>query len=149
MQVNQGLSDELFRLFANLGHATHRPGASETSTVTFSLLAALDGAPRRGCELAAALGLDQSTISRRLTSLRDAGLIERLPDPEDGRAHLIRTSPVGRSLVEKERSRRVRTITDTLDGWSDEDRSELSRLLGQLNSTPEAHRGLRQEESRD
>lgn len=149
MQINLGLSDELFRLFANLGHTVHGPGASETPAVTFSLLAALDHTPRRGCELATALGLDQSTISRRLTALGDADLIERLPDPDDGRAHLIRATAEGHKLVETERARRVRTVTDTLDGWSDDDRSELSRLLGQLNSTLEAHRGLPQEESRD
>lgn len=150
MQINRELSDELYRLFTNLGHAVqHSPETPVLSTVTFSLLAALARSPRRGSDLVPILGLDQSTISRRTAALCEAGLVEKVRDPNDGRAHLLRPTPAGPTLVERERARRVRTLTDALGTWSDTDRGDLARLLNQLNSTLDARRVPTDEETRD
>ncbi len=143
MQINQGLSEELFRLFSNLGQAAHQTSAKAlASPIQFTLMVTLADRPRRGSDLVEVVGLDQSTISRRIAGLCDAGLAERIPDPVDGRAQLTRLTPEGLQLIEAERARRVRTVTDALDDWSDGDRADLSRLLSQLNSSLEARRGL-------
>src|SRR3982750_1173248 len=48
-----------------------------------------DGA-QRGSALAARAGGDVSVASRQLATLERSGLVERRPDPDDGRASLLR-----------------------------------------------------------
>lgn len=82
-------------------------------------------------------GFDASTMSRRVTHLCDEGLIERHPDPEDGRAQLLSLSEVGRHALTEERGRRVRLITESLGEWTPDDKGELARLLSRLNDSLE------------
>lgn len=92
----------------------------------------------RSRELATRVGLDQSTMSRRLTSLAQRGLITREPDPCDRRAHVLLLTELGAATMTRERARRVALITDALDNWEHHDREELARLLSQLTDTLEA-----------
>lgn len=135
------LSDELARLFANLGPAYARIPSEGISNVDYMVLAwmdtrsALNGV--RLSDLSEARGHDVSTMSRRVTALVNAGLIEREPDPADGRAHLLHLSDRGRTIVARERTRRVQLITETLDDWSDDDKSQLARMIARLNTNLE------------
>lgn len=52
-------------------------------------------------ELAAALLLDKSTTSRLVASMEDAGLLQRSPDPQDGRAQRLQATRTGRRLHER------------------------------------------------
>ena len=45
--------------------------------------------------------LDKMPVSRAVTRMERDGLIERLPDPEDGRGWLLRLKPAGRGLYQK------------------------------------------------
>ena len=45
--------------------------------------------------------LEKMPVSRALASLEKAGLVERSPDPEDGRGQLVRLLPSGRSLYRR------------------------------------------------
>jgi len=51
--------------------------------------------PARQSELGRRLGITPSTLTRNLTRLLDAGLVERLADPEDARATRVRLLPAG------------------------------------------------------
>ena len=82
-------------------------------------------------------GFDTSTMSRRVAHLCDEGLMERHPDPDDGRAQLLSLSNVGRQRLAEERSLRVRLITESLGEWTPDDKSELARLLSRLNDSLE------------
>lgn len=142
MQLSKGPSDELFRLFANFGRAIHHSEAKPVlNQLSFTILVALTRRPHRITELAEVTGLDQSTVSRRVASLCDAGLTERYADPADGRAQLIRPTPASLELVEQERARRVTTVTDALSDWPEAEQADLTRLLAQLNASMEARRG--------
>src|SRR5262249_12080699 len=56
----------------------------------YGLLVRLDeAAPARSSDLAGYFGVGKATISRQLKALEELGLIEREPDPADGRAHLL------------------------------------------------------------
>lgn len=144
MHLNRELSEELFRLFTNLDAVSAPPadGGRAIDKLQYALLSALAREPRRASDLTCAMGLDQSTVSRRLSRLCDAGLAERTPDPRDGRAHLLRVTAAGARAVDEERARRVRVITDALVEWTDADRADLVRLLAQLNSTLEPRLGI-------
>ena len=130
------LSEELARLLSNLGRTlAHSPNAG-LSNIDYNTLAWLANRTFDGCrlsDLAEGRGYDVSTMSRRVAHLVGAGLVERERDTADGRAQVLRLTPAGRDVVARERTRRVHLITETLDDWSEEDRSQLARMLGRLN----------------
>lgn len=131
------LSDELSRAFVAMGrHINRGEGAiSRPDYLVLARLAARDCTRSR--DLAAAEGLDQSTMSRRIASLVERGLVERSADPSDGRAHTLALTEAGHEAVRTERARRVALITDALAEWDDADQAELARLLGRLTDTLE------------
>jgi DNA-binding MarR family transcriptional regulator len=100
------------------------------------LLALLqDAGPLRASDLVARLGLDKSTVSRQLTGLVDLGLVDRTPDPADGRAQVLRPSAEGASRLERIRAARRARLEEDLASWPAEDVARLGELLGRLNET--------------
>ena len=98
-----------------------------------------DAGPLRASELVSRLGLDKSTVSRQIASLVQLGLVDRAPDPDDGRAHVLSTSVGGhRRLSEIRDARRARWEED-LAHWPSDDVATLAELLGRLNRLGEAH----------
>jgi DNA-binding MarR family transcriptional regulator len=61
-------------------------------------IAALE--PIRTTDLATALALKSSTVSRHAARLEQLGLLERTVDPDDGRASLLALSAQGRNALE-------------------------------------------------
>lgn len=57
-----------------------------------------DSGPVRQTELIAVLDSDSATIARMVQRLEKAGLVERAPDPHDGRATLISSTAAGHAL---------------------------------------------------
>ncbi len=69
-------------------------------TERYVLAALLGTAPMRPGQLARLLGTSAGAVSARLSHLDDAGLIARLPDPDDRRALLLELTPRGRQAAE-------------------------------------------------
>lgn len=88
----------------------------------------------RASEVAQALGLDKSTVSRGLTHLESLGLIERISDPADGRARLLRLTTTGADRFGAMRSQRQAEFRGILNRWDSADLTDLGRLLARLNS---------------
>ena len=66
----------------------------ELDAYAYGLLARLaDQGPQRSIDLAEHVGVGKATITRQLKPLEALGLISRLPDPDDGRAHLVELTP--------------------------------------------------------
>jgi DNA-binding MarR family transcriptional regulator len=108
-----------------------------------------DAGPLRASDLVARLGLDKSTVSRQIASLVDLGLVTREPDPADGRAQVLGTSPEGAARLSRVRdARRARWEADLSD-WPVEDIATLGDLLGRLNRLGEARDGTAVVDSRD
>jgi DNA-binding MarR family transcriptional regulator len=105
----------------------------------YGLLALLqDSGALRASELVLRLGLDKSTVSRQLSSLVDLGLVDRAPDPDDGRAQVLTPSREGAARLARIReARRARWEADMAD-WPRDDVVKLGELLGQLNRLGEA-----------
>lgn len=105
----------------------------------YGLLALLqDAGPLRASELVLRLGLDKSTVSRQLASLVDLGLVDRAPDPDDGRAQVLTPSAEGAARLARIReARRARWEADMAD-WPQDDVVRLGELLGRLNRLGEA-----------
>ena len=68
-----------------------------------------------------------------------AGLVERTPDPEDGRATLLAPTPEGLRVFQANRDRRNREISTMTDHWDEADRVRLAELLERLAGDLEDH----------
>ncbi len=89
-------------------------------------------APIRLSDLAIALELDPSTVSRHIKALWHAGLVGRESDPDDGRAALLTPTDAGRQALEASRALRLQALADSMGGWPEADRTLLVELLERL-----------------
>ena len=105
----------------------------------YAVLALLqDTGPLRAGDLVASLGLDKSTVSRQVSSLVELGLVERAPDPADGRVQVLSPSAEGMARLHRIReARRARWEADLSD-WPADDVATLAELLARLNRIGEA-----------
>jgi DNA-binding MarR family transcriptional regulator len=87
----------------------------------YVVLTALAEEPRRTqAALARSIGADKTRLIAVLDELQERGLIEREPDPDDRRVHLLRLSSAGRRLHA--------TVRSAI-------RAEEARLLAPLSPT--------------
>jgi DNA-binding MarR family transcriptional regulator len=84
--------------------------------------------------LAESLMADKGQISRTVRELEQLGLIERTPDPEDGRSSLLSPTPEGLERLAQARAPQERTLVDALEEWPIDDIRNLSRLLHALTA---------------
>jgi DNA-binding MarR family transcriptional regulator len=94
--------------------------------------------PMRLTDLAAALWLDKSTITRQVATLQAAGLAGRVADPSDGRAALVELSAEGRSLLGRVRQGRREGMARAFAAWPPEEVTSFAELLERFNRTVEA-----------
>jgi DNA-binding MarR family transcriptional regulator len=108
---------------------------------TFGVLAQLVkcGATRQA-DLAGLSLLDPSTVSRYVGQLVRQGLVERRPDPQDGRAVRLVPTEHGQSIVEATMRRRNQAFLSALAGWEAADLRTLTTLLTRFNDDLEAFR---------
>ncbi|GAA4254277.1 MarR family transcriptional regulator [Dactylosporangium darangshiense] len=96
----------------------HRDGASTTTA------------------LALAEGVRSQSMTATLSALDDLGLIERSPDPDDGRRHIIALSAAGRAKASADKQGRGEWLARELDRRFDasqlETISAALALLGEL-----------------
>lgn len=94
--------------------------------------------PMRTSALAERLGLDPSTTSRHVAALERSGHVERVPDPDDGRAWLVQASPAGVSAFEDTRALRNALVARVLEDWSAADVAALADSLTRFNDAVSA-----------
>jgi DNA-binding MarR family transcriptional regulator len=90
--------------------------------------------PSRPSDLAGYVGVGKATISRQLKVLEALGLIERRPDPGDGRAHLLALTSEGSQRLNAVGSARREHFRGRLCSWPEEDVRTLAMLLARLNA---------------
>ncbi len=96
--------------------------------------------PMRSSALAETLLSDPSTVSRHVAQLVDRGHLERRPDPDDRRASLVAVTDSGRRAADRMRLRRNQRLGAVVGGWPEDERAELTRLLGKLLDGYDAQR---------
>ena len=87
---------------------------------------------RRPSELAETLLLTTGGMTIRLNRLQTAGLIERLPDPRDGRGVLVRLTPIGKELAEDALATLIDTQSASLGTLQPSEQTDLADLLRAL-----------------
>ena len=99
---------------------------------SYSVLFRLEEGPARLSDLAQKVGVDISTLSRQVHHLEASGLVGRSVVEEDRRAALLAVTDKGRDLVRRIRAAKRAAITEMLEHWTAEERTELGRVLGRL-----------------
>jgi DNA-binding MarR family transcriptional regulator len=138
-QVSE-LAVRLERTFRLLGKRIYLPSLRRLTSLSHGLdrasiplLGVLEeqGAARPS-DIAAALELDPSTVSRQLRHLERLGLVNRSAHQEDGRAILIDLTAAGRGSLAIVREARASALQQVLADWDDHDRELLQALLDRL-----------------
>jgi DNA-binding MarR family transcriptional regulator len=91
--------------------------------------------PIRAGDVALGLSMDKSAVSRQLAMLRDSGLIEAQPDPEDGRASLVVGSPKANERLDEFRIELKADYQRILASWDAADIADFARLLNKFNES--------------
>lgn len=73
-------------------------------------------------------------ISRQVAELAAAGLIDRRPEPKDGRASLVRVSEEGARQLAHWRRLQVDFLREALAGWNEQDLRTLIARLQTVNA---------------
>jgi DNA-binding MarR family transcriptional regulator len=97
--------------------------------------------PIRLSDLAAEEGINPTMLSRIVGGLVEGDLIERVCDPKDRRAALVRTTREGRKLIERMRRERTDVVSLALDGLLPSERRALERALPALERLAEELKG--------
>ncbi|MFJ8019336.1 MarR family winged helix-turn-helix transcriptional regulator [Streptomyces sp. NPDC096311] len=84
-------------------------------------------------QLAAALGLEVSTVNRQTAAMLRNGLVKRIPDPEGGLARKLRITNQGLKRVRAHRAWTLDSLAQILADWPEEATAELARLLARFN----------------
>lgn len=104
--------------------------------MSYLLLAHLaETGPMRSSALAETFGADKGAVSRQVQHLFALGLLDKAPDPEDGRATLLSPSDDARRRLDEITQQRRRRLDERLGDWSDEDLDALVTALGRYNQT--------------
>jgi DNA-binding MarR family transcriptional regulator len=85
--------------------------------------------------IAAAIGLDGSTVTRQVSAMKELGLVERQINPGDRRSCIISPTTDGRSVMRQVRRQRRTNLDSVTSDWSEDDRTTLGRLLAKLNDS--------------
>ncbi len=96
------------------------------------LVHAAEQAPVRLSDLAESMGLDLSTVSRQARNLVVSGLLEKTPDPADGRASLLTLSDRGRAVLLRVSAARQQILAEALAEWGQDERDSFLFALSRL-----------------
>jgi DNA-binding MarR family transcriptional regulator len=105
-----------------------------------SVLSRLDKeGPASASELAAAERVRPQSMAAILAGLREAELIERNPDPEDGRRQVVSLTTAGRNRLQGDRKVRQEWLAETLqEHCTEAERQTIIKALALLDHAIEA-----------
>ena len=85
--------------------------------------------PLRNCDLASREGIAAPVATRVVASLEDLGYVNRIQDPNDGRAYQMKASPLGLSVLKDVRTSRTQGLAARLAELSAEENLQLEAAL--------------------
>lgn len=97
--------------------------------------------PQSVSDLAAAERVRPQSMAQTVADLESAGLLERRPDPDDGRRALVSLTAAGIETLLASRREREGWLAEEIAKLSDEDRHTLARavaLIGEFAESPKA-----------
>lgn len=89
--------------------------------------------PVRASVVAEVFDIDKGAISRQLVHLIELGLVEREPDPQDGRASLVTATADAARRLNDVATQRREWLDQRLGEWSEEELGDFTETLGRYN----------------
>ena len=130
------IADEIGHLFAQTRSMSMRAANEIDPSLQVAGLWVIRWLGRYGPATAGAVAtgtsMDKSAVSRQLRVLRELGLIESEPHPQDGRSARLRVSDDGRARLEAVGVVTRREFRSRFADWSDADLDTFEELLGRL-----------------
>jgi DNA-binding MarR family transcriptional regulator len=93
--------------------------------------------PMTARELADALQLEISTVTRQVAAMLREDVVERIPDPAGGLARRLRITATGAARLAADRERYRTSLGKVISAWPDTKCAELYHLLRALNENIE------------
>lgn len=115
-------------------HGNRLTGLEMSYTSLLILEQMKDDGTTRMTELAQAVGVTSTTVTRQIRDLEKCGLVLRTPDSQDGRASVVNLSERGRQVADLVGRARFEILQGALENWSEEDLECLLALLGRLRA---------------
>ena len=129
------LEQELAQLVRAL-EAVQRRRSYPLERAQYILLTLLEAkGPQPIAELAASLLLDDSTVTRQVAAMEAQALIDRRPNPKDGRSILIHATRRGLAVAKRMRALRMDRITQLFGDWDEAEREAFATLLVKFNAS--------------
>ncbi|HEX8689102.1 MAG TPA: MarR family transcriptional regulator [Solirubrobacterales bacterium] len=116
-------------------------GAELTPTAASALATVERHGPLTPSELAEIERVKRPTATRTLGLLTEAGLIDRAPDPDDGRSALVSVSAAGRERLRRLRGRKNAYLARRMRDLPGEEVATLERAASILERILEEKRG--------
>lgn len=92
-----------------------------------------DHGPLRASAIGQVFDIDKGAISRQVQHLIDLGLLDRSPDPADGRATLLSASEDAVRRLEQVADDRRQYLADRLGDWSADEMAAFTASLRRYN----------------
>ncbi len=89
-----------------------------------------ESGPVRASSIVEAFDMDKGAISRHVHHLIQLGLVDRTPDPEDGRATLLAVTDEAARRMTDVAAHRRKWLDERLGDWSE---AELARFVEELS----------------
>jgi DNA-binding MarR family transcriptional regulator len=129
----------LRELSALIRHLTRISGGPDdepamTGTQRLALYELYVGGPMRLNDLAERMGISAPTASRAIDALVSHGLVDRLRDPDDGRALQLGLTASGQARASQREARVAAAFAPALASLSVREREQLVALLSRLAS---------------
>ncbi len=105
----------------------------DVETTAYPVIFTLAAGPMRVSALAERIHSDVSTVSRQVSHLVQAGVLEKVADSSDGRVQNIALAPDGKHLIEDIHDSRGRMFASLMSDWTDAEAGELDGYLRRLN----------------
>jgi DNA-binding MarR family transcriptional regulator len=116
-------------------------GGAELSPTAVAALATVERhGPLTPSELAGIERVKRPTATRTLRLLLEAGLVDRTPDPSDGRSALVSVNAAGREQLRRLRGRKNAYLARRMQNLPPEDLEALERAAGILEGILEDER---------
>ena len=134
----RGLEHEIGRLLRRVRRGLTDRAAQvdpELNATAYPLLATLaEFGPHRASDLADMFALDKGAVSRVVHQLLELELIERVPDPKDGRASILLVTPKAEARLATMVEKRREDFGAQLSEWDEDTIKDLAASLARFNA---------------
>ncbi len=131
-QVATRLNSAAIHLLRRLQREDSKLGLSGARLSALSVL--VFGGPRPLGKLAVTEGISAPSMTRLVSAMEADGLVDRVPNSEDGRSVIVRATPKGEGLLLRGRDQRVVTLAGWLSHLSPGELETLDGAVGLVES---------------